>query len=301
MALLDIVFVILNYNVVDITVNCIKSIEDNIDTNSYHIVLVDNASPNHAGNKLDHIFKDDTAVSYLESQENVGFAKGNNIGIDFARKEYPSKFICCLNNDTLLKQKNFFSVLENRYEKTKVAMIGPRIHLLNGKIEPLMDSLSSVDVYINARNKLLCENVYWAVMREFLLSHPFMEKLNDFRHQKRGDHPSNYRAFKNSYDEEHKDITLHGCCLIFTPMFFSKLKGFNPETFMYGEEDILYFMIRESGMHTLYCPELNIMHLEKQSTTSINKNAIKRRKFVRENQIKSLGVLIHEMESSNTK
>ena len=178
-------------------------------------------------------------------------------------------------------------------------MIGPKIYLSDGNIEPLMDKLASLSTYENARNKLLHENVYWAVIREYLLSNPIIEVLNDFRHQIKGELALNYRNFKRSYDKEHKNITLHGCCLIFTPVFFSKLKGFNPKTFMYHEEDLLFLAINRVKMHTLYCPDLNITHLEKQSTSSINKNAIKRRKFIRENQIKSLGVLIEEMKTFN--
>lgn len=298
-ALLDIVFVILNYNVVDITVNCIRSIEENIDTDGYHIILVDNASPNHAGAQLKSILKNDKNVSYLETPTNIGFAKGNNIGINFAKEKYPSKFICCLNNDTLLKQKNFFAILDQIYENKYPAMIGPKIHLLNKKVEPLMDSLAPLKIYENARNKLLHENVYIAVVKEYLLSNSFIQSLNDFRHQLKGEMSYDYRKFKNSYNIEHEDVTLHGCCLIFTPIFFTKFDGFNPRTFMYHEEDLLYLSIKKAGMHTLYSPRLNITHLEKQSTSSINKGAIRHRNFIREKQIQSLTVLIDEMKSNN--
>lgn len=299
--LLDIVFVILNYNVVNITVNCVESIKKNIDTHQYHIIIVDNASPNYAGEKLHQIFKGDQHVSYLYSAINIGFARGNNLGIDFAREHYPSKFVCCLNNDTLLQQKDFFSVLNRKYEESKPAMIGPKIHLLNGRIQPIMPKLASIDVYVRTRKKLVHENVYWAVIREYLLSHPLIEWLNDLRHQIKGDYPSDYKNSNRSYDEEQKDVVLQGCCLIFTPVFFSKLKGFNPRTFMYVEENILFVAIKKAGMQTLYYPELNIKHLESLSTASVNKNAVKRRKFLCENEIKSLEVLIDEMKSFDTK
>lgn len=299
--LLDIVFVILNYNVFDVTVNCVESIKKNIDTNQYHIIIVDNASPNHAGEKLHKLFKEDRYVSYVYSTSNVGFARGNNLGIDFAREHYPSKFVCCLNNDTLLKQKNFFSVLNRKYEEGKPAMIGPKIHLLNDKVQPIMPKLASVDVYVRIRNKLMHENTYWAVVREYLLSHPLIEWLNNLRHQIKGDYPSDYNNSTKSYNEEQKNVVLQGCCLIFTPVFFTKLKGFNPKTFMYVEENILFVSIRKAGMHTLYCPKLNIIHLESLSTTSVKKNSIKRRKFLCENEIRSLEVLIDEMRFSDTK
>lgn len=48
----DISFIILHYNVVDETINCVNSIKNNINSNNYHIVIADNASPNKSGDIL---------------------------------------------------------------------------------------------------------------------------------------------------------------------------------------------------------------------------------------------------------
>ena len=68
---------------------------------------------------------------------------------------------------------------------------------------------------------------------------------------------------------------------------------------MYHEEELLYLAIHRAGMHTLYCPSLNIIHLEKKSTTSVNRNAVKRRKFICKNQLSSLNILIDEIKSGD--
>lgn len=297
--MLDIVFVVLNYNVVEITIDCINSIKKNIDTMNYRIILVDNASSNHSGEKLQQFFINDKHVIFVKSNKNIGFARGNNLGIELTKKEYPAKFVCCLNNDTLLQQKNFFEILSRKYETIHPAIIGPRIRLANGKYEPLMDQLRTVEEYRNMKNKLFHENAYWAMFRERLLQIHLIEFLNDCRHRIAGDFSSDYREFKKSFNEEKKDIVLHGCCLIFTPIFFSRFDGFNPNTFMYREEDIIFYLVKSQKMHTLYTPELNIVHLEKKSTAAINKNTINRIRFFRDNQIKSLQVLIDLMEADN--
>jgi GT2 family glycosyltransferase len=293
--MLDIVFVVLNYNVVEITIDCIKSIEKNIDTSNYRIILVDNASSNQSGEKLQQFFLRDNHVVFLKNNKNVGFARGNNLGIDLARKKYPAKFICCINNDTLLRQENFFEILNHKYEATRPAIIGPRIQLADGKYEPIMDPLRSLDEYKRTRDKLLHESLYWTVIRESLLKLPFFKILNDWRHKLSGDTASDYKELKNAVNKENMDVILHGCCLIFTPKFFLYFDGFHPGTFMYGEEDIIFFLVRSKRMHTLYTPELNIVHLEKKSTSAINKRAIDRTRFVKENQIKSLQVIIDVM------
>lgn len=202
--MLDIVFVVLNFNVVEITIDCINSIKKNIDTTKYRIILVDNASSNQSGEKLQQFFLNDKHVVFVKSNRNIGFARGNNLGIKLAKKKYPAKFICCLNNDTLLQQKNFFKVLSRKYDTIHPAIIGPRIRLANGKYEPLMDQLHTVEEYHKMKNKLLHENVYWAMVRERLLQINMIESLNDFRHKLLGDVSSDYRKFKNSFNEEKK-------------------------------------------------------------------------------------------------
>ena len=45
-------FVILHYNAIKETHKCIQYIKENIDTQDYKILVMDNASPNHSGEIL---------------------------------------------------------------------------------------------------------------------------------------------------------------------------------------------------------------------------------------------------------
>lgn len=110
---MDIAFVILNYNIVTETINCIQSIQQNIDTASYKIIVVDNASPNGAGVRLKEHYKDSRDIAVLINKQNDGFARGNNVGIAFARQWDP-EFIVCMNNDTVWIQKDFYAQLRRR-------------------------------------------------------------------------------------------------------------------------------------------------------------------------------------------
>lgn len=80
--------------------------------------------------------------------------------------------------------------------------------------------------------------------------------------------------------------------LDFYPPFFEKLNGFHPDTFLYREEELLYFMVKDAKLTTLYCPELQIRHLEDASTNSIAANDDERKKLYIKNQIDSLKILI---------
>ncbi len=80
------------------------------------IIVVDNHSPNGAGVEIAEIFKECSDVIVLINEANLGFAKGNNIGIKLA-VEKGADFVICLNNDTVLLQDDFCDILVKEYYK----------------------------------------------------------------------------------------------------------------------------------------------------------------------------------------
>ncbi|RHQ40088.1 glycosyltransferase family 2 protein [Roseburia sp. AF25-25LB] len=97
--------------------------------------------------------------------------------------------------------------------------------------------------------------------------------------------------------EYQDELVLHGCCLIFSPIYLTKYKdAFVPDTFMFREEELLYLRCKEAGIPMVYCPEVRILHLEDISTDYIYKTERKKEIFNLENQIKSLGILLEHLE-----
>ena len=85
-------FVILNYNTYEETTACIHSINDKIDTQDYRIIVVDNASTDNSLERLKETFSCQSGaevpvekIELLCNKENLGFARGNNTGIRYAR------------------------------------------------------------------------------------------------------------------------------------------------------------------------------------------------------------------------
>lgn len=107
------VFIILvNYNGVTDTLECIKSLES-IYYNNYEIVVVDNDSTD---NSLD-ILKEKIGYKHhvISSNKNGGFAFGNNIGIRYAL-EKGADYVLLINNDTTV-ESDFLDELVNSMEK----------------------------------------------------------------------------------------------------------------------------------------------------------------------------------------
>ena len=78
-------FVVLQYCAMQETLNCIESIKKYCDDN-YIIVVVDNGSPNGVGEKIKSICENDDKCVVIVNENNLGFAKGNNVGFRYAKK-----------------------------------------------------------------------------------------------------------------------------------------------------------------------------------------------------------------------
>lgn len=290
----DIVFVILNYNLFDTTKNCVDSICRNIDTDHFKIVIIDNASKTNAGESLKKYYKQNDKVYVQINQSNLGFARGNNVGIQIARS-YDPKYICCLNNDTVFVQTDFFSVLDNFYSNNAdegIALIGPKILLRDGRVQYTRNGLLSVEEYRKIYNS--CEQKIQKVdlrtkLQSVLMSNRFVYEIN-----------SVIKHWNRIVNTPQKNIVLHGCCLIFTPIFWENMDGFDPRTFLYCEEDLLLLNILRHRLKSQYLPTLFISHLEDMST-NFSVDSSKRDEFKKNHLRDSLAILIDEIKKTQEK
>lgn len=100
--------IIVNYNGEEYLEACIKSIYTNCASISFEIIIFDN---NSADNSIFFIEQNFPSVIIIKSEQNLGFAKGNNKAVKIAKGEY----ILLLNNDTILNNnlQNIIKVFES--------------------------------------------------------------------------------------------------------------------------------------------------------------------------------------------
>lgn len=289
---LDIAFVILNYNTYNETNNLISSIETNIDTASYMIVVVDNCSTEVCSREIDKEYVDNEKIKIIYMEDNVGFARGNNEGISWVRKHCNVEYICCLNSDTIVQTKNLIEIVNNEYMRSNAAVIGPRILLKDNTIQETAYKLRSIRYY--KRELEIQKNFLDQYSRGTKKPHGIMLmiKMSILK-------PIVMRCYEIKVNIRlrfrQNDRVLHGCCLFFTPAFFKAIQGFNPRTFLYREEELLYLSIMKKNLHSLYTPKLQIMHLEDAATNTVVNTDDEKMIFKAEHQIDSLNILIGEM------
>ena len=270
-------FCILHYQTTSDTVRCISSIMKICPTAP--IVVVDNASPNRSGTKLCNIYDNSPDVKIIVNKENLGFAKGNNIGINYLRDHYNADFICVMNNDTWIEQESFLKEIEDEYNKSKFAVLGPKIITLDGSIKsnPLESPIKSkkdIELLIFKRKIKLVIN-----------------KMNlSFLVNNSGENAKHTNTYDNN--KRYINVKLHGACLIFSREFFSKLNGFCEDTFLFFEEEILYKNVLDNGLLTVYDPKVSIHHHEDGATNAVHKSSKEKNIFVLSHEIESLKILI---------
>lgn len=119
------VVILVNYNGLKDTEKCVESLLNT----SIHpkIVIVDNAS-REAG--IENIEKIHPEITILYSRENLGFGRGNNLGIKWALINTQCEYVFILNNDTIV-ESNTLPVLEKTmHNHPNIGIVAPKIVMM---------------------------------------------------------------------------------------------------------------------------------------------------------------------------
>ncbi|WP_257608717.1 glycosyltransferase [Streptococcus pneumoniae] len=137
-------FVILHYRTSNDTIECIKSIQKL--EGDYKIVIVDNASQNGSIERVEALFANNDEIVIIKNTKNLGFAAGNNIGYAYARTQIKADMIAVLNNDIVIKQKDFINRIFELYRNSQFHIAGPDIvSLVDGHHQsPVVEKINSI-------------------------------------------------------------------------------------------------------------------------------------------------------------
>ncbi|WP_407408732.1 glycosyltransferase [Peribacillus sp.] len=123
--------VILTYNELPLTKQCLASIKEHTDDKDIEIIVVDNGS---SDGTVDHL-KSIPSLKTIFNEKNAGFAKGCNQGLDIATGDT----VLFLNNDTIVTQNWLQSMLTLLYSDEKIGMVGPVSNYVSGPQQIAVD------------------------------------------------------------------------------------------------------------------------------------------------------------------
>ena len=120
-------FVILHYMALDETVQCVESILNNIEGEK-KVIVVDNCSPNGTLADLRARYETVPDVDVIGTDSNLGFARGNNFGYQYAVSSYDPDFAVVMNNDMEITQRDFIAQMVKSCREYGFAVMGPDIY-----------------------------------------------------------------------------------------------------------------------------------------------------------------------------
>jgi len=246
--MIDVSIIILNYNRIDLTLECVQSIVQRTEEVSYEIIVVDNASTLGDVSEINLKWPD---VKIIRNPVNTGFAAGNNIGINKATGRY----ILLLNNDTVLVNNAIQIVHSFLKDNTNVGVATSQLIYPDGKLQHCCQRFPSL------RYKL----------------------LELVRIQKILGSNAGGRILMGSFFD-HKSIAypdwIWGTFFMFPKMILDKFpnRRLNETFFMYWEDVQWCMEIRKLGYDVAYNPNAKVVHFMNASGGSkdelIRKNEI---------------------------
>jgi len=236
--------VIVNYNVKDFLLQCLRSLQQSSVASDTEIIVVDNDSSDGSLEFLKPLFPD---VTFIASKENIGFGRANNLGINIAKGE----FILLLNPDTIVSENTLEKMAEYMRSHSEVGMCGCKVLNPDGTFQ------------------LACRRGYptpWASFCKIFGLQSLFPNSKFF---------AQYNQTFRSTDETYYIDALIGAFMFARREALLQAKGFDPAFFMYGEDLDLCYRIQQNGWKVAYVPTTSIIHFKGESTRRSTLNEIK--------------------------
>jgi N-acetylglucosaminyl-diphospho-decaprenol L-rhamnosyltransferase len=249
--------VIVNYRTAGLTIDCLRSLENEVSTTatcSVRVVVTDNDSGDDSVARLQAAAAEhgwDTWVTIEPLERNGGFAFGNNAAIRPAlSSSRPLDYIWLLNPDTVVRPGALKTLVTFLNDHPEVGIAGSRLVDAEGTPEWSAFRFHSVwsELENGAQLGLLSK-----LLSRWVLSPPAPLEAS----------PCDWAS---------------GACLLIRRQVFEAVGLLDENYFMYFEEVDFCRRARQAGWTCWYVPEAEVMHLAGQSSGVTGKQAERRRR-----------------------
>lgn len=227
--------IIVNYNTLQLTRDCINSIYEKTKDVSFEVILVDNNSTDGSV----EFFRKDERIVFISSQINLGFGRANNKGLEKAN----GKYVFFLNSDTLLGNnavKLFYDKMEECQHS--IACMGTLLFDSSGKI---------IHSYGKLPTKMFILTYYTSI-GPILRMLGYKTRYYDYPHDMKG------HFFPVGY--------ITGADLFVRKSVIDRFGAFDPDFFMYYEDSEMQKRYKENGFFSYVYDLPKIYHLVSASS-----------------------------------
>lgn len=237
---MDLSIIIVNWNSAELLRKCLSSISLTSVAGAFEILVIDNASFDGSRELVSREFPH---VMFIQSDENLGFAAGNNLGFDRCRGRY----VLFLNPDTEIVGDAIEVMLEVMKSHGEAGVVGPKL------INP------DLSVQIN------CMRAFPTLFNEMFDSAWTRRILGRF----------NFAGAKPVICESDTPVSvemLPGTCILLRREVFEEAGRFNENYFMYAEDVELNYRVRAVGWKNFYISRAAVIHHGGHSSAQQNES-----------------------------
>ena len=219
--------IIVNYNLSGEILDCLESLDRNLDQNAVEVIVVDNNSSDDYKSELINRLQQNSNYHFIQLETNLGFGSACNRGVTISQGE----LVCFLNPDTTISH-NFLSELEESLMQSGATIVGPGynkstlIEFSAGLFPSVLLELLSV-FFIGRHIEALIMGIRARLVGQRWLS---------------------------------VDWVL-GACMLMRKQNFQSIGGFDESFFLYFEEMDLCKRVVDSGGTIVFVPDCRISHL----------------------------------------
>ncbi|NQX29244.1 glycosyltransferase family 2 protein [Microbacteriaceae bacterium VKM Ac-2854] len=221
--------VIVSYNTREKTLACIASIPAGGAPTDPHVIVVDNGS---ADGSAEAIRAAHPHVTVIEAGDNLGFARGVNLGVSHASE----RFMLMLNPDTLVLDGSFAALIAFALAHPQNGMYGGRTLHPDGTVDP-SSCWGAPTLW-----SLFC---YATMLSTAFRSNPILD-------------PESLGRWQRDSVREVPIIT--GCLVLMERSEYLRIGGLDERFFLYGEDAEFSVRARRAGLRPIVVPDAVIVH-----------------------------------------
>ena len=237
---IQVAIVILNYFSFADTVKLVEALQRQTVAKDLFVLVVDNASPNDSFAKLKPLEDKYTNVVVLQAGENLGYARGNNFGLQYLEENVHPQYVAIMNNDLILQHDSLENLVKKYGVLEKPAIVAPKQLDINGKELPPYRMNSFLDD---------CLNLFY-IFKIF--------------------HKRNALRFEDNTGQRAMRVEMIPGSFMFTSFdCFKEMGFFYPNTFLYVEERFIAEKSRKMGLNNYILLDETYIHAHSKTIDTI--------------------------------
>ncbi len=231
--------IIVSWNCRDLLRKCLMSIEDHQPKDDWEVIVVDNNSQDGTRELLE-VYEGKMNFKVVLSDRNLGFAGGNNAGLEYARGEY----VLFLNPDTELVDDSLQRMIDFMDKNPQAAVIGPKLLNPDGSIQRSVRNFPSLSSQVLVLLKL----------HNFIPRFPVLKK---------------YFQLDFDYSKTQEVDQVMGAALMIRKNILDKVSSFDEGYKRIFEEVDLCFRVKKAGFKVYYFADAQIVHYKGTSFSKV--------------------------------